>query len=203
MKSLIVIFFFTVIFISCSYSNKDFNLSADERTFLYAFQAGDTLYYESTTKDIDTIIVLGIDSIEKREMGWIMAKPAYKNVWVSIKHIPVDTFLHSIFYDSLTMKNDTGYTHVISICKIPQSKKVQFAFGFKRFSSITETGLGKLYKDTTINSTVLSDYYIIENDWKENQKAPTDVERVYWTRCEGLVAYKYNNGTYWTKKSSR
>jgi hypothetical protein len=203
MRSYLPVIFLALLIQSCSYSDKDFNLSDNERDFLNAFKKGDTLYYVSSNNMTDTFLVRGIDSAEKKETGSFMALPAYKSVWISIKHLPVDTFYSGVFPDTTRNKMDTSFNQIITISKEPQSKKTEYTFMFKRFLASSENEIGKLNKDTiTINSKLISDYYIIKNKW-QSDSASTAIECLYWTKKEGLVAYKYNNGTCWTKKSNR
>src|SRR5438132_5791921 len=77
---------FIALFISSCYSHKDYTLTSKERNFLNAFKAGDTIYYESMNKERDSIVILGIDSSQKEESGWLTAKSAYNTQWVSIQH---------------------------------------------------------------------------------------------------------------------
>jgi hypothetical protein len=57
-----------------------------------------------------------------------------------------------------------------------------------------------------INSEVnilLNDYYIINGEYPDRYTAATDIQQVYWTKNEGLVAYKYVDGTFWVKKEKK
>lgn len=192
----------TVFILSCSYSDKDFYLNETERVFLNTFKAGDTLYYESSTKQVDKILVLGIDSNQKKESGYIMALPAYNDVFVSIKHLPVDTF-QSISQDMTTKKIDTIPEKIICISKHPQQKETVYSFQFKHFFSSNKNGIGQIQRDTVINGKKLTNYFIIKEDFQDKNTSYAKIEQLYWTQNEGLVAYKLTNGIYWTKKSSR
>ncbi len=198
MKNRISFFSLILLSVSCSYSDRDFNLTDNERNFFAAFKKGDTIYYESSNKDVDSILVLGINSEQKRQPGWLMASPAYNDVYVSIKHLPIDHYTSLI---QGTDRTDTTFNQIISILKIPQEKKVEYAFQFKRFCSMTSDGLGIIHTDTIlINGIPISNYYILEDDNIDRDSAATDIHQMYWTQNGGLVAYKYVNGTYWVKK---
>jgi hypothetical protein len=194
--SLPIIFLFS----SCSYSKKEFDFSDDERKLFNPFKNADTLYFESPQKEIDTVVVLGLDTSQRKEMGWLMAKPAYNEVSVSVKCLPEGKWIHGIFYDSIVNKADTEYNALITIRKYPQKHKAEYSFSFKNFFANTETGLGKLHLDTLlINGGQLTNYYIITRTSVSGSVNNT-IECLYWTETVGLVAYKYANGIYWMRK---
>jgi hypothetical protein len=186
--------------ISCSISDKEFLLTNKEKALFSSFHRGDTLYYENGVKDVDTLLVLGIDSAQQREAGYVMKSPAHNDIWVSIKQLPIDTFVHGVFYDSATNKADTEYNHLFSIRKLPQERKIQYAFSFRRFFEIREGAIGQLQTEPiSINGKVIDSYYLIKNS---GDTASSKIEALYWTEKCGLAAYKYWDGTIWTKKSS-
>lgn len=118
---------------SCSYSDKYFLLNEAEKELFSPFKKGDTLFYENNVRDIDTFLVLGIDSFQQKETGYLMKSEANNNVWVNIKQLPTDTFMHGIFHNDATGKSDTDYTSLFTIEKFPQRKKIQFTFSLRDF----------------------------------------------------------------------
>jgi hypothetical protein len=198
----IIIIILTLVLASCSYSDKDFNLNATERSFLNAFKKGDTLYYESSRGQVEKILVLGVDSAQKRESGYLIALPASNQIFIKIQHIPIDTF-QTLAQFGNAMKFDTISESVITISKFPQEKETQYTFQFKHFLSSTKKGLEAIHSDTILNGHKLTNYFILKDDFPNNDTSSTKVEELYWTKNEGLVAYKLKNGIYWTKESSR
>ena len=192
----------TVLAASCSYSDKDFNLNENERSFLSVFKTGTILYYENSKNQVDSFLVIGIDSTQKKESGYLMALPAFNNIFVSIKHLPVDSFI-STNQDMTTKKIDTVHEQLICVSKHPQQKETSFSFQFKRFFYYTKNGLGQLHSDTIINNIRLTNYYIIKDNFVDRDTSYVKIEQLYWTQKDGLVAYKQKNGIYWTKKNSR
>ena len=199
----ITIIFLIFIVSSCSYSYSDneFYLNKTERSFLNAFKLGDTVYYESSTKQLDKFLVLGIDSSQKRERGSFMALPAFNRVYILIKHLPFDTF-QSISQDGTTKKIDTIPEQIICISKHPQKKETAYSFQFKHFFSYSKNGLGSIQANIVINGQKLTNYFVIKGDFADSDTTYTKIEQLYWTQEDGLVAYKEKNGIYWTKKSS-
>ena len=202
----ILILFISLTFVlsacSCFYADKDFNLDATEWSFLSAFKKGDTLYYENQAKQVDKILVLGIDSNQKRECGSLMALPAFNHVFVSIKHVPVDTF-QTISQNGTDKIVDTIPEQIICISKYPQQKETAYSFQFKHFFFYSKKGLGQIHTDTTINGQRITNYYLIYDDFADRDTLYNKIEQLYWTQNEGLIAYKQKNGTYWTKNGSR
>jgi hypothetical protein len=200
MKSLLI----TIIVLtlaSCSTSDKDFQLNDTERALFSSFRKGDTLYYENENKDVDTFLILGIDSAQQMEAGYLMKSPAHNDIWVNMRQLPIDTFVHGIFYDSVKNKADTEYTQLFSIRKLPQENKVQYSFSFRRFFETREGSIGQIQTaPITMKGTVIKDYYLIKNT---GDTTTNNIEALYWTQKDGLIAYKYRDGTIWTKKSSR
>ena len=185
------IFFLSIILTSCSYSDKDFKLTSDEMKFLNAYKKGDTIWFESSLKQTDKILIIGLDSNQKRQSGYIMAKPAYNEMFISIKHLSADK----------DNKIDTANESLITISKYPQQTKTNYFISYRHFLFSSDNGLGNLYSDTLfVNNKPITNYYKLRPDYFERDTTMTDFKEVYWTQNEGLVGYKLNNGVTWTKK---
>ena len=78
----------TIISGCCSYDKKDFDFNTNDLKPISSFRQGDTIYYESNTGDIDTILIYKIDSIQNKDCGRFMAKPAENHLFIAIKHLP-------------------------------------------------------------------------------------------------------------------
>jgi hypothetical protein len=189
---------------SCqSYSEKDFDFNAAENKLFEPFKTGDTLYFENSQHDNDSFLILRFDTIFKKESGTLMAKPAYNTISVSLKSLPKDSFIHGIFKNEKENRLDTEYNSILSITKYPQSKEIEYSISFKKFLWISKTGFGLSHADTLrINNCSFKDYYIISNEYKKQDTLATDIAEIIWTIKDGMVAYRYNNGQYWTKKTA-
>lgn len=181
--------------LSCSYSEKDFLFNNDELKLINAYKPGDTLYFENLKHDVDTILVLRIDSSKKEKPGYLMALPAHNSLSVVITHLPVDKWTGTHING---LKKDTVFQELISITKRPQTKTRTFMVQFQDFFSSTKGDLGEFHTETlTINGKQIANYYQIQRQFP---KAMDKIEEVYWTNDKGLVAYKYKNGKYWLLK---
>ena len=174
-----------MVFCSCSYSDKEFNLTSYETKILTAFRKGDTLYFDGSDNKTDTIVIMGLDTFQKKEPGWLMAMPAHNDIGVGIKWFPGGR-IHGIFYDSVTKRADTEYDNLITISRYPQQHKVEYWFSYKSFSTGTQAGLGRRHSDTMlINGFPLTHYYIIGDDTTTNIP-DSAMRRLFWSEDEGL-----------------
>lgn len=192
-------FILWILVIGCSYSDSDFYLNETEKAFFRSFHSGDTVYYENATNDLDTLLILKVDSIQKKEQGWFMAKPSSNTVFVSFKDLPIN---HSRMVIQDGNRFDTIPQNLFAITKSPQDRKVIFQFEFNSFFKNVETSLGFLYeKPITINGYSFSNYYIIECDNCNLTSDTLSIDRLYWSKENGLLAYKNVKGDYWVKIS--
>jgi len=168
---------------SCSYNEKSFSFSPQERSLLTPFKKGDTLYFDGSDKRTDTVVILGLDSTQKRETGWIMAQPAHNEIWVAAKCLP-----------------GTDTSNLITITKLPQKDKVEFYFAFRQFLESTSADLGQPHSDTLdLDGLRITDYYRIGGDLPDSA-AGTDMECIYWKKKSGLVGYKFHNGVVYRRR---
>ena len=185
-----------ILLTSCSYSPKDFYLNEEEKSFFHSFQAGDTIYYENLNHDFDTLLIIGIDSHEKKEHGVFMAKPASHSVFVSYRLLPADKYIVNIQEHN---RVDTFYQRLLNISKLPVEKKVQYSFSFKDFSE-TREALDSIRLDTLlINGCPISDYYVIESSVPDKRENPYEIDRLFWSKNKGLLAYRNRKGEHWTR----
>jgi len=204
MKQLIATFILTIIISSCTYNKKDFDFNSNDLRPISAFKQGDTIYYQSSTGDLDTILIYKIDSIQNRNYGVFMAPPAENYLFVAIKHLPNDKFWTGTTTDATTGKTEINYQNILSIDKRPQMKEMDYSITYKDF--YTSAGgiktLGKLRTDTVnINGNIITKFYEIYHGYPERVTEPTNIELIYWTDKDGLIAYKNKKGEWWTKKS--
>jgi hypothetical protein len=202
-RVLVIILSLTFCFSRCtSYSEKDFYFNATERKAIEAFKEGDTLYFENPKHGIEMFLVLKFDTSYKKEFGTLMAKPAFNTISVPLKQLPSDSFIHGIFKNEIENRLDTEYHSILDITKYPQSKEVEYFISFKRFMWLGKNGFGILHSDTLrINNCFVKDYYVITDKNISQDSTSKDVSEIIWTINKGIVAYKYNNGEYWTRKN--
>lgn len=200
----ILIIFTLIIIISgcCSYDQKDFDFNSNDLLPTSSFKQGDTIYYQNVAGDIDSILIYKIDSIQNKQCGVIMALPAENYFYIAIKHLPNDKLWTGITTDGTTGKVKIDYQEIITIAKHPQTKEIFYSIDFKDFhSSINTKTVGTLRTDTVnINGGQITNFYKINHGYPERVMKPTNIEVVYWTDNDGLIAYKNKKGEWWTKQ---
>ncbi|HXB09805.1 MAG TPA: hypothetical protein VNW04_21925, partial [Puia sp.] len=169
---------------SCSYSGKDFNFTAQERKLLAPFKAGDSLFYKGTNTNVDTLVVVRLDSTQKKEPGLIAAM-AYTEIWVELKCLYGKKWAPGFF----------------AVYRFPQQDRIDYVFDYKDFWVDAGPTLGSRHEDTLrVNGAPLTGYYIIEKRRPSHDSLENPIERIYWTEKAGLVAYQYRNGVTYLKQ---
>lgn len=169
-----------------------------------SYHIGDTIFYENSKMNTDTILVINIDTTQQKEYGyaWRLEQPAYNDISVRIKHLPIDRW-HGFRHEHDGQKT-IEYQEIMSIQKFPQQKSVNYNIYFKDFFNSCNTKFYELNKDTLkINSIYLTNYYLLNSDYFNQSNKPSDIECIYWTNEFGLTAFKCRNGEYWTRKNCR
>lgn len=191
---------FIILFTGCfSYDQKDFDFNESELKHLSSYKTGDTIYFENQVGDLDTIVVKGFEKNQKKEFGTFMALPASNYIGISIQHIPTDKWQGTIQNGNEPIR--ITYQNIFTMSKFPQTKQIHYSISFKNFCSNGYDSIGEFSNDTLrINQKKITNYYVPKNEYPERVVYPYDIEIVYWTDNDGLTAYKYKNGLWYTKK---
>jgi len=199
---LTVIIILTALFTSCcSYNSKDFDFNADNLRHFSSFKQGDTIFYESSAHDIDTILIVGFGTKQNKNCGSFMAQRPINEKWIEIMHLPIDRW-HGTTQDGNKPKR-IDYQKLFWISKSPTDKTTEYKIDFKDFHSSFDTVIGEYHTDALIlNNKKISNYYLVSHAYPERIIDSKNIECVYWTEMEGLVAYKNKAGEIWTKKSN-
>lgn len=201
----LIIYIIAIVFIySCiSYDKKDFDFNSNDLRPLSSFKQGDTIYYENVTGDLEKILIYKIDSIQEKNHGGLMAPKPSNYLYVAIKHLPNEIDWTGTSKDGTTGVTEIDYQNIITIDKDPLEKKISYSVHFKDFYTGFDLIIKKIRKDTVnINGKNITNFYEINHGYPERVTEPTNIELVYWTDKDGLVAYKNKRGDWWTKKSS-
>jgi hypothetical protein len=182
----------------CSYDQKDFDFTSEELAVASSLHLGDTIYYESNLHNIDTILIIDTLSEQIKGCGMFIQPRPTNNLSFLIKHLPVDNW-----YGTSTTNSETkiDYQSLLTITKSPKPKQIEFSFSFKGFYSSLDSIIGELQTDTVeFNNRKFWDYYLIKHSYPERIKNASDVTEIYWTKKEGLVAYRNKGGEVWARK---
>ena len=165
------------------------------------YEKGDTIFFESNTGDIDTLEIMGFKNEKFDKCGGFMAPRPSNTRWLTIKHLPKDTW-HGTSQD---MSKDgiieIDYQGLLWITKYPIDKTTEYSLDFKDFYSRNDSVIGQFYSEPLeINNLTLTNYYEVRHGYPERITDSTDIEVVYWTDQDGLVAYRNKGGEIWTMK---
>ncbi len=186
----------------CSYDKEDFEFNTNDLKHFSSFKLGDTIYYESTNHNIDTILILNYDSEQHKNCGGFLGPRPINGKWIRIKHLPTDKWYGKTQEEGKPTRID--YQSLFWITKYPLAKKTEYSISFKDFCSRYDTIIGDFHTDTIVlNGKQMTNYYIVNHAYPERVTDSTNIERVYWTDKDGLTAYMNKGGEIWIKKSGR
>lgn len=186
---------------ACRYNAKELAFTDKELAFVNPYHEDDTLYFKDLHEHCDTVIIKSIGKDQNDGFGLKNHNPVYNREWVTAAHLQSD-------YWRGATKNTTGngeltFQNIIMIEKMPEQKKSNIAIEFRNFkysSSIEKLGA----METTpiaLGGRTLTSYYILINQKLGSATDSTNITSVYWTREEGLTAYRNGNGNVWVKAS--
>jgi hypothetical protein len=188
------------------YSKKDFEFSKVENEFFAAYHVGDTIYFKSNKNNVDIFTVIGFGIEQRRASGGLMNVFPINTKWIKIKHLPVDNWAQ-VSIETSNNKADTNYQGLFWITKKPTFKNItSYSIDFKDFytNPATDSAIGEFHTDTIkVNDHLITDYYIVRHGYPNRVIDSSNIEVVYWTKANGLTAYKNKGGEVWTKQYSR
>ena len=187
----------------CQYNDNDFEFTELHNNLLKPYTKGDTIYFESNSGDLDTIIISNIDTL--KECGCIMVGNR-RHVAVEIKHLPKNNWT-----DGMEVSQDGSVKildeNLILIEKMFSDEIPEYYIGISyrnlmgKFPSFESSISDNKFMDLGI-----SKYWIIKNqhaDRKQYQLDSTIIINAYWTEKYGLTGYDFRNGeTYRIKKNA-
>ncbi len=197
------IFIILTIFISgcCSTDKTDFDFNDAELAHFSNYKIGDTIYFQSSLGDMDTIMIAGFGTERNENCRGFMAPSPVNGKWVQIRHLPIDTWFSTSQDMTAGEKMDTVYQELFWISKHPREKEVDYAMRFKDFNSSFDAVIGQFHTDTLkLNDLEISNYYVVKHGYPERITKPQNIETIYWTDRFGLTAYRNKDGETWTKK---
>lgn len=169
-------------------------------TFLEVFKSfvsKDTLLFENNQNSVDTFVLTKVDSSINNRKGFLINARAFKSVHVCYKQIPINYWTSSRIEHAGTSKEQevTEEHKLISITKYPDHDITELYISFRNFRCNIQDTLGVVHRETLhINNLSISNYYTLESTAKSLVRKPTDIEVIYITLKEGLVAYREKSG---------
>lgn len=185
----------------CSFDEKDLEFNKQELKHFADYEKEDTIFFESNSGDIDTIKIMGYENEKFDKCGGLISRQPSNTRWATIKHLPKDKW-HGTSQDMTKgAEIEIDYQGLLWISKYPIGKTIQYNIDFKDFHSITDSVIGQFHTEPLeLNNLTLTNYYKVQHGYPERITDSTDIEVVYWTDQDGLVAYRIKGGEIWTMK---
>ena len=176
---------------SC-FSDSDFAFTSRHRTLLDKYSVNDTIYFKSSSGDLDTFFVAKIDSLQ---YGGIMAENTRK-ISIEIQHLPIN------HWNGGTQSNPNGGSTIlnqelITIEKcLDRKQEDQFFIGLSfRDCEGKIQNLDSITSDTLLADIGINQYWQIKNGAKKQND--NSVSKIIWTEKHGLTAYYKKNGDFY------
>lgn len=183
-----------------------FKFNENELVHIQAYHPGDTLFFENKLKKIDSFLVLDYKTEERgQEQGIISTKPE-SDYWLNIRQLNKNELEQENWRGVLNKDTINGtvinYQWLLTITKYPPRSTIFYTFRFMNFYTQQDSVFGIFHSDTiSINNKFFTKYYYIAHGYPDRLTEPTDIEQLLWTDKEGLIAYKYKSGIWFTKSS--
>ena len=208
MKSRSAIIILTIFISGCfTYLDKNlFKFNDGDLVHIQSYHPGDTLLFENKQNKVDSFLVLDYKTEERgQKQGMISTKPE-SDFWLNIRQLNKNELGQENWRGLLNKDTINGtainYQWLLTIVKYPPKNTIFYTFRFMNFYTQEDSTFGIFHTDTVIiNNKSFTKYYSIGHGYPDRVTEPTDIEQLLWTDKEGLIAYKYKNGIWFTKSS--
>ena len=158
----------------------------------------DTIFFENSQNSIDTFVLTKIDSSLVNKIDYFMSPRAAKSVFRKYKQYPINYWADSIFENQGTDKEKkiSKEVSLVSMIKFPDDSNTSIRVSFKNFYSSITGSLGQPSNDSfKINNRYFTNYYTLNSTAKSLIVNDEDVEIVFVTLKDGIIAYKEKSGS--------
>ncbi|MFC0771968.1 hypothetical protein [Terrimonas alba] len=143
--------------------------------------------FKDSKRNLALYLILRIDSSLHNERGFFMNAREYKDISIACHEIT---------------NSRRGYDdyNLILITKYPDEDSIYFNLRLKDFYGINPGEPFRHNKDTVIvNDFSFSNYYSFRPYNYAEQEDSNSIAKIFMTDDQGIVAYQYVNGEWWTK----
>lgn len=182
-KSLVPLLYIILSFPSCrdcewDYSKNDFEFTENELLHLEPYKIGDTIFFENSLGNIDTVAILKTE--EERQEG--------RKCIISIK---------PSHFKGILGEDTVRKSYIVSVVKYPLNKEVTYAINFRNFTWHDSSFSHRFQKEIIIDNKSILNCYKLEHSYPNRIVNPDDISVIYWTDKYGLTAYTQKNGITW------
>jgi hypothetical protein len=173
----------------------DFSIPKNYKSFLFKYNVGDTIFFESNLGDLDTIVVVNYDTMEICGQGF-MAGPR-KHYKYEIHHLPKNKWIggtEHIRGKKMTLLNQDLV--ILEKSFDPNDPNEFFTYVNYREFGGELFDINQTITDLTFKDIGVSEYWKIKKSNNYNQKEIPDsiIHYVFWSVKYGLTGYEYGNG---------
>jgi hypothetical protein len=189
-----------LLYLGCNgqtFSKDKFIFDSKLNSFFKAITKADTIYFENNKNSIDTFILTKLDStIVNPNQNFCLPCPmAVKTVFRNYKEYPINYWSQPKVENGNTNYEIRDEEALISISKSPQNDSTMVHMSFKNFRCQIQFSLGKSIDDTLlIGNNFFSNYYKLNTYAKSLVINDEDVELIFVTLNDGIIAYKEKSG---------
>ena len=190
MKIILIQFGLLFILTSCC-SDTDFIFRPEYRNLIDKYKLGDTIYFQNSTGDVDTILISNLDSMQ------VCSKVTnnHKYVTVEIKHLPTNKWNggqviengKSVYLDQALISVDKQLKNA------NDSEYYYVGINFRDFLGQIKN-IHDLQADTLFNNLGIKTYWLVTNDMLTDRGDTTEIDKIIWTEKFGLTGYLKRNG---------
>ena len=186
MRLLIIIVIF---FISCrsKYSAERYVINKAYRDLITSFKQGDTLKFKNGKGNSCLYFITSIDSSFVDEGKGLMNVKGRKDIVVSC-------------HELTNPKQGYEDYHIIILNRYPSDEFASFGLRLKDFYGIDPKEPFILNTDTIVaNELSFTNYYSFRPFNYLEQSDSNSITKIYMTNKQGIIAYKYLSGEWWTR----
>src|SRR6478672_176573 len=169
------------------YPPEKYLISQKHRDLISSFKSGDTLKFQDDKGALSLYFIQKIDSTLHDKRGHFINAAEYKDISITCHEL---TTARSGYedYDMVTVGRD------------PRMDSSVFDLRLKNFYGIDRSYPFVIKNDTvTANNLRFTNYYSFRPQNHSDQKEPNSVVQICMTNQDGIIAYRYLNGVWWTK----
>ena len=186
---LFTIFLVFIFLTSCSskYPSERYAIAKVYRDLITSFNIGDTLKFKDDKTNLCVYLIAAIDSSFVDEGRGLMNARGRKDIVVS-------------FHELTNPKRGYEDYDMIILNRYPDEDLASFDLRLKDFYGIDKTEPFIQNIDTVFaNDLLFTNYYSFRPYNHVEQKDTNSIAKIYMTKEDGVIAYRYVNGRWWTK----
>lgn len=187
MRPVLIFIVFCLASCKSKYSADRYSIPKLYRELISSFKAGDTMKFYDGKGNYSLYLIKAIDSSFVDEGKGLMSVRGRKDIVVTCRELT---------------NSRQGYNEypLIILNRYPDEDSATFDLRLKDFYTIDATKPFVLSTDTIkANGLIFTNYYSFRPENYSEKKDQNSVVEIYVTKDDGIKAYKYLNGTWWTK----